>query len=194
MRKGLVRIIKIITIIILILGSLYLILPSPPELPPLPESLRSVEPGDTVQIPGVSAYYTDLPRKEIVDFYTKPFSRSSFLGIPLITYRLNHPPERIREVLRETQQSTYVEEVTHPLRESLFISGFEWENDPFTKPSRRIKNASVVNGRTYKCKVTLFYQGAKPWQRLLVFGGIYLCGFLIYRGFKAVYETFRNHS
>lgn len=188
------RLIIIITIIIFILGNLYLILPSPAELPSLPDSIRSTEPGDTTQIPGVSAYYTDLPRKTVVDFYTKAFSRSSFLEIPLLGYRLNHPPERIREVLRETQQSTYVEEVVHPLRESLFINGFEWANDPFTRPSGRVKNATTINGKTYKCKVTLFYQGSKIWQRLLVFWGIYLAGFLIYKGFKTVHEAFHNHS
>lgn len=181
------RLIIIITIIIFILGNLYLILPSPAELPSLPDSLKSTEPGDTTQIPGVSAYYTDLPRKAVVDFYTKAFSRS-------IGYRLNHPPERIREVLRDTQQSTYVEEIVHPLRESLFINGFEWENDPFTGPSGRIKNATTINGKTYKCKVTLFYQGSKIWPRLLVFWGIYSVGFLLFRGFKAVHEAFHHYS
>jgi hypothetical protein len=189
-----INIVKIIIVIIFVGCNLYLILPSPLELPPLPESVRSVEPGDTTQVSGVSAYYTDLPRKTVVDFYTKAFSRSSFLGIPLISFRLNHPPERIREVLRDTQQSTYVEEVVHPLRESLFINGFEWENDPFTSPSRRIKNATTIAGKTYKCKVTLFNQGGAIWQRLLVFWGICLAGLLTFKSCKTIYEAFRRHS
>lgn len=159
------------------LGTFYLLLPAPNDFPNLPNSIRSIEPGDTVQIANVSAYYTDLPRQEVIDYYTRYFSRSPFLNIPLITYRLNHPPERIREVLRDTQQSTYVEEIIHPLRESVFVNGFEWNNDPFTPPARRIKNILMVNGKTYQFKVTLYYQESKVWQRLLIF---YLCLLSVY--------------
>lgn len=168
---------KLFFFLIFILGTVYLCLPAPKNFPDLPNSLRSTEPGDTIQIPGVSAYYTDTSRKEVVDFYFKYFSRSPFLGIPLITYKVNHPPERIREVLRETQQSTYVEEIIHPFRESVFVSGFEWENDPFTPPKSRIKNILLVDGKVYKFKVTLFYQESKLWPRLLIF---YLSLFLFY--------------
>jgi len=171
------RFLKIFLSVIVFLGTFYLVLPAPKKFPPLPQSVKSIEPGDTTQIANVSAYYTDLPRKEVVDFYFKYFSRSPFLGIPLITYKLNHPPERIREVLRETQQSTYVEEIVHPLRESVFVNGFEWDNDPFTSPKRRVKNILIVNGKTYQFKVTSFYQESKMWQRLLVF---YLSLFFIY--------------
>ncbi len=146
-----------------------MLLPSPDNFPDLPSAVKSIEPGDTVQVKNVSAYYTDMPRKEAVDFYFNYFSRSPFLNIPLITYKLNHPPERIREVLRDTQQSTYVEEIVHPFRESVFINGFEWNNDPFTLPIRRIKNILIVNGKTYQFKVTLFYQKSAVWIRLIIF-------------------------
>lgn len=168
---------KLFFFLIFILGTIYLSLPAPKNFPDLPNSIKSTEPGDTVQIPGVSAYYTDTPRKDVINFYFKYFSRSPFLGIPLITYKVNHPPERIREVLRETQQSTYVEEIIHPFRESVFVSGFEWENDPFTPPKSRKKNILLVDGKIYKFKVTLFYQESKLWQRLIIF---YLSLFLFY--------------
>jgi hypothetical protein len=168
---------KIIILAIFLLGTFYLALPAPEDFPYLPGSIKSTEPGDTVQIANVSAYYTDRPREEVIKFYFDYFSRSPFLGIPLITYKLNHPPERIREVLRATQQSTYVEEFVHPLRESVFVNGFEWNNDPFTPPKHRAKNVLLVKGKIYQFKVTLFYQESKLWQRLLVFylilGGIY---------------------
>lgn len=163
------KISKLVFFFVLLLGTFYLLLPAPKNFPDLPEAVKSTEPGDTVQITNVSAYYTDMPRAKVVEFYTNYFSKSSFLGIPLITYKLNHPPERIREVLRETQQSTYIEEIVHPLRESVFVNGFEWDNDPFTSPERRVKNILVVNGKTYQFKVTLFYQESRIWQRLLVF-------------------------
>ncbi len=172
---------KLLFIIFLILGTIYLILPAPKNFPYLPNSIKSIEPGDTVQIANVSAYYTDTSRKEVVDYYFNYFSKSTFLGIPLITYKINHPPERIREVLRATQETTYVEEIDHPFRESVFISGFEWNNDPFTRPKDRAKNILVVDGKTYQFKVTIFYQESSILARLLIF---YTCLLFIYLFFK----------
>ncbi len=60
---------KLLFIIFLILGTIYLILPAPKNFPYLPNSIKSIEPGDTVQIANVSAYYTDTSRKEVVDYY-----------------------------------------------------------------------------------------------------------------------------
>lgn len=190
------RKITVITVIIFILGHIYLVLPSPllpQDMLPLPDSVRSTEPGDTTQIEGVAAYYTDLPRWQVVDFYFKQFSKSAFRGLPLIAYKLNHPPERIREVLRETQQSTYVEEIVIPLRESLFISGFEWNNDPFTTPKGRIKNILIVNGKIYQFKVTLFYQGSTIWQRLLVWWGAWILSILLFVQLRKIYAAFHHH-
>jgi len=163
------RFIKIFFILILLLGTVYLVLPAPDNFPGLPDAVKSIEPGDTTQMANVSAYYTDLSRKEVLDFYFNYFSRSPFLNIPLISYKLNHPPERIREVLRGTQQSTYVEEIVHPFRESVFVSGFEWNNDPFTPPWAQKQNILIVNGKTYQFKVTVFYQTSSIWMRLIIF-------------------------
>lgn len=147
---------------------IYLIFPAPAPLAPLPKSVKSLEPGDTTQIPGISAYYTNLSRQEIVDFYQNQYSRSSFFNIPLITYRLNHPPEMSKTLIRTTQQSSYLEEIVHPLRESLFVSGFEWENDPFTKVEKRPKNKLVVDKVEYKAKITLIQKRSHTLTRILV--------------------------
>lgn len=188
------KFIKVFLIIAFFLGTIYLVLPAPSNFPDLPGSLKSVEPGDTTQIANVSAYYTDLPREEVVDFYTNYFSRSTFLNIPLITYKLNHPPERIREVLRDTQQSTFVEEIVHPLRESVFINGFEWNNDPFTLPSKRIKNILFINGKTYQFKITVFYQGTRIWQRLLVYYLILLIIFLLSISYQKFIQRWKKEK
>ena len=71
---------------------IYLIFPSPAPLPPLPNGLKSDEPGDTVQIPGIYAYYTDLSRQEIISFYQNNYTNSRLFKFPFITYRLNYPP------------------------------------------------------------------------------------------------------
>lgn len=183
---------KIIFFTVFLVGNFYLLLPPPADLPELPKSLKSDEPGDTVQIKGVSAYYTDLSRKEVVSFYSQAFSRSSFFNLPLPNYILNHPPERIREVLRATQYSTYVEEVVHPLRGSLFISGYEWEKDPFTPVKQRGKNILLVNGKVYQFKVTLFIQYAPWWERVLIWWGIYGSLALIIIAFEKVFLSFRG--
>lgn len=145
----------------------YLIFPAPAPLDPLPQSLKSIEPGDTTQISGISAYYTNLSRQEVIDFYQNQYSHSSFLNIPLLTYRLNHPPEMSRDLIRTTQQSSYLEEIVHPMRESLFVSGFEWENDPFTKVEKRPKNKLIMNKIEYKAKITLIQRRSNPLIRVL---------------------------
>lgn len=150
--------------------SVYLLLPSPKLPPPdLPESIKSMEPGDTVQIPNVSAYFTDKSRQEILNFYTDYFSKSFFLGVPLPTFRLNHPPEYAKQIIRDTTQSYYFEEVVHPFRESLFINGFEWENDVFTPLEARSQNAILVDGKVWKSKVTLRWRASNFIVRLIVF-------------------------
>lgn len=183
---------KTLFLTLFIVGTFYLSLPAPKDFPPLPNSVKSVEPGDTEQIANVSAYYTDMSREEVVNFYYDYFSKSPFFNIPLPTYRLNHPPERIREVLRETQQSTFVEEIVHPLRESVFVNGFEWNNDPFTEPEGRAKNILIVNGKTYQFKVTLFYQESQAWQRLLVFYSVLVLSFLVCRAYGEIYIKLKD--
>lgn len=172
---------------------IYLLLPSPPEPPPLPQSLKSTEPGDTVEIPGLSAYYTDLSRQEVLDFYQKNFSRSSFLGTPFPTYRLNHPPEYARTTIRSTLQSSYYEEIVHPLRESLYVNGYEWQNDPFTKPEQREKNKPVIGGREFKSKVTIITRGSNPIFRVLIFIGSLLLIFWLARETRGIYGAFHHH-
>jgi len=150
--------------------SLYLVLPGPALPPPdLPESLKSVEPGDTIQLTNVSAYYTQKGRQEVIGFYRDYFSRSDLANFPLPAYRLNHPPEYARQVFVNTKTSYYIEEVVQPFRSSLFINGFEWEKDVFTPPSRRVKNKMVVGGETWASKVSLRWYPSRWATRLAIF-------------------------
>lgn len=144
-----------------IVFTFYLLIPGP-QLPPkdLPESLKSDLPGDTFQMKDVAGYFTDLDRKEVIDYYKQQFGRSSFLNIPLPTINLNHRPEYARNVYRDTMKSYYLEELIHPFRENLFINGYTWEKDVFTKPSARKQFALEYKGRVWDTKVTLkWFQG-----------------------------------
>ncbi len=130
-----------------IFAILYLISPTP-VLPDLPNSAKSDLPGDTTQISNVTAYYTNMSRTEVINFYKAYYS-----GFPRII--LNHPPERAKEIIIDTIQSYYLEEFVLPFKESLYINGFEWENDVFTKESDRVKNKLIFNNIEYKAKITL---------------------------------------
>lgn len=142
-----------------LLAILYLVSPTP-QLKDLTNAARSDEPGDTIQLKNVSAYYTNQSRTEIINFYKANYS-GPFRII------LNHPPEKAKTIIRDTTQSYYFEEFVLPLKESLFVNGYEWENDVFTKPEKRIQNKLIFKGKEYKTKVTLKTFPTSPLSRLL---------------------------
>jgi len=159
---------------IILLFLVYFLIPSPRQAPPLPDSFRSTEPGDTVEIPGLYSYYTNLPREEVIAFYEKFYTRSSFLNLPFFTYRLNHPPEYVWTAIRPTVHSSYLEEIVIPFRESYIINGFEPQNDPFKKEGERPGSGFEINGKEYKAKVTVLPIKSHPFVRIAVFAGIIL--------------------
>lgn len=164
----------IILIIINLLGIIYLIRPT--QFPPdLPNSAVSNLPGDTVQISNVKGYFTNLSRAEVINFY-----KANYGGLARII--VNHPPEKSKEIFVDTMQSYYLEEFILPFKESLYINGFEWEKDVFTKPEKRIVNKLIYNNQEYKAKITLRVFPTSISKRLFVFFftqiiiyGIYVC-------------------
>lgn len=139
----------------------YLIKPLP-KISDLINSVKSDEPGDTVQLKNVSAFYTNMTRAEVINFYKKYYN-GSFRII------LNHPPEKSKEVIKDTIQSYYLEEFVLPFKESLFINGFEWENDVFTKPEKRIVNKLLFKEKEYKAKITIKTIPTSIPKRLIAF-------------------------
>lgn len=116
------KIFKTIFFLISVLVFVY-ILPKSPEFPKeLPNSVQSFEPAD-VETPFRRGYYTNLTREEIIAFYKKEFNKPR----SLYTLRLNYPPEEAQTIIRDQTKSTFLEELVHPLREGLFINGFESE-------------------------------------------------------------------
>lgn len=177
---------KITIIVVYLLGIFYLVLPTP-IIPNLEPSLKSQEPGDTTQMPGVWAYYTNLSRREAVDFYKKAFSRSWFLNIPLPTYILNHPPEYARETIRATQQSNFYEEIVQPLRESLFVNGWiPKEDEVYLAKSKKPITEFTIDGQTFDAKITLYYVRSPIWIRILVWTGIIVLIWLLFTAFKFI--------
>lgn len=180
---------KILIFVIYLLGIFYLVLPEP-VIPNLPGALKSIEPGDTTQMPGVWAYYTNLSRRQAVDFYKKSFSRSSFLGIPLPTYILNHPPEYSRETIRATQQSNFYEEIVHPLKESLFVNGWiPGEDKVYLAKSIKPITYFLVEGNQYTAKITLYHVKSPIWARILVWTGIVVLSVMLIKALVGVIKS-----
>ncbi len=153
-----------------ILFTFYLLLPGPKLPPPgLPGGLKSTEPGDTVQIENLSAYFTNKDRKEVVSFYEDYFSHSGFLNIPLPTLKLNHRPEYAKRVIKDTIQTYYFEELVHPFRESLFINGFDWQKDVFTSEESKAKNKLKAGGQIWQAKATLYWFPSNVFIRTGIF-------------------------
>lgn len=124
---------------------LYLVWPLP-TIPDLTSSLKSTEEGDTIQMENVSGYFTDLKRAQVMAFYYQNYN------FPL-RIRLNHPPEKAHQIFRDTIQTYYLEELVIPFKQSLFINGYEWQNDVFTKPEKRDAYKVRVGERVYRSKV-----------------------------------------
>ena len=154
------KIFNVFGLLLLISIFYYLILPSPkfPDVPP--GSIQSNEPADTESIYR-RAYYTNLTRPEIMDYYDLAFRG-------LIQYRLNLPPEDAYSVIRDQTKSSFLELIVHPLRESLYINAFV----P-TKPTEQIN----INGVHYLNKVTIRYLPSHPISRLTVLA---LSGLLLF--------------
>ena len=74
-------------------------------------------------------------------------------------FRLNYPPEEARTIIRDQTRSTFLEEIVHPLRESVFINGFE-PKDP--------KDAIEIAGRSWRQKIIVRYVPSRLWLRLVL--------------------------
>ena len=137
---------------------LYVVLPNPPFPRPLPGALQSQEPADT-ETPLRRAYFTDLTREEVMEYYKNQFSRSSFMGISLPTYRLNYPPEEAQTLIRDQTRSTFLEEIVHPFRESVFVNGFE---------PKLAKDVIFTSNKYWRQKIIIRYVPSSPWVRIAV--------------------------
>lgn len=148
------------------------------QFSPLSDSVKSTLSGDTVQIPNVSAYFSDNFREFVVPFYLKSYWR--FTRLPFPPLRLNHPPEYSWLVIKKHTDSTYLEELVYPLRSSLYVNGLE----PFTssgEPRWWGSTKFEVEGKSLYTKTTLRFYPSPFWARFLVWVGITLSILLLYK-------------
>lgn len=165
-------ILKIVFGIFSFLLLIYLVLPGPTvveSFPEIPQSLKSDEPGDTVQVPNTKAYFSGFFRSWVVPFYQKQYQELTLL--PFVPLRLNYPPELAFGFVRDQVKSTYLEELVYPLRDSVFINGFE----PFYENGRpRYKGALPIEigNTTFDTKTTLRFYPSPLWARIAAWLGI----------------------
>lgn len=147
---------KALISVFLVLFLVYLLLPSPPFPAQPPDSVQSLEDADT-ETPQRRAYFTNFTRQQVLEHYQRQFSRSSFLGLPLLTYRLNYPPEEAFSLIRDQTRSTFLEEIVHPMRESFFVNGFAPKEE---------KDDIWYKGKHYEQKVTVKYVPSSVFVRV----------------------------
>ena len=139
------KITTILVVFISIFFITYLLLPNPsfPE-PPL-DALQSNEPADTEDVMR-RAYFTNYNREEVMEHYKSEFEKPVALGWHIPSYRLNYPPEEANVIIRDRTRSTFLEEIVHPLRESVYVNGF--------KPVSE-KDAIFIEGKEWNQKITV---------------------------------------
>ena len=162
----------------------YLLLPNYNFPIPPPNSLQSNEPADT-ETPFRRAYFTDYTREQVLSWYENQFKRSTFLNIPLPTYRLNYPPEDSATIIRDQTRSTFLEEIVHPFRESIYVNGFE--------PTSR-KDTIIIQGRQFKEKIIIKYVPSSIWIRIGIFAGTILFIIIIYREWKKAVKSLKGQA
>lgn len=121
-------------------------------------ALYSNEPADTEDSLR-RAYFTNFTREEVMDHYKNEFKIISFLKIPFFTYRLNYPPEEAQTIIRDQTRSTFLEEIVHPFRESVFVNGFE-PKDP--------KDAVIIQDKVWRQKIIIRQVNSSVFVRFML--------------------------
>lgn len=173
----------LIPILIYLVGAVYLLLPTP-VTPDLSSSDRSDEEGDTWQHPDQKAWYTQRDRWSVISEMQQKFSlkADSFI-IP--GFRLNHQPEDAGTLVRDQTKSNYLEEIVHPLRESLFVNGWEPQNSPqYSYLPEEDRPTLEKWGRYYYSKVTIRPVTSTIGNRLLIWTLIFPSAYLVYFSLK----------
>ncbi len=150
------KFIRLVLIIFVIILGTYLVSPVPGFPADPPHTLASVDPADTESFYRRS-YYTSLSRAEIMFYYRDKFSPNLSLVLP---------PEDGQIVIRDQTRSSWLEELCHIGKDSLYINGFY----P-TKPSEQL----YISGVNYAAKITVRYVPSSIAVRLTSLGLVALC-------------------
>jgi hypothetical protein len=172
--------IRIIFICFAILLLIYLLVPGPSSIDDfsvLPNSTKSKLSGDTIQLPNIVGYFSDNYRKNVTNFFRKDFQKKVML--PFLPIRLNYPPEFAYTGILDQTKSTYLEEFVYPLRDSLYVNGFE----PFYENGKSKFYSSTEfeqDDKLFFTKATLRYYPSSIWIRIVVWLGMVISIYLLW--------------
>lgn len=175
-------------LLVYLLGLIYL-WPASPAAPDLPNALRSDEPGDTWQNPTQKAFFTDMKRSEAMSFYQNDYVlKIGSLSLPVL--RLNYRPEDTAVYVRRHIDTFWLEEIVHPLRESLFISGWTPKDaalhaNPDISEDELNRRVIVIGDQIFETKITLRWYESSRLPRLLVWTLIFPLTYLVFGQFFA---------
>jgi len=144
---------KLLTIVFIIITLVFLsyLWPESPAFPQPPISaVQSNEPADT-ETSLRRAYFTDMSRDDVISHYQSQFHN-------VITQRFNYPPEEAQTIIRDQTRSWYLEELSHPFRESMYINGFIPQED---------KDKIIIGDTSYYQKITIKYVPTSRLVRLI---------------------------
>ncbi len=180
-------ILKKIIYLVFFAGLIYILLPgaySIDNFPSLPGSVKSQLEGDTIQNPNIAAYFSDFRRDFITKYYKEHFSKTllPFISLPVIT--LNHPPEAAYRYVRDQQESTFLEEYIFPLREQIYVNGYEpkVENDMYNKQYRSLIGDKIgYEDKYFNSKTTLRFYPSNIFVRTFVYITIWVLSIFLFR-------------
>ncbi len=161
---------KFLLFLIFVSLFIYVSLPNPEFPQPPADSMQSTEPAD-VESPLRRAYFTNFTREEVINHYKKEFNK----GFNIYTPRLNYPPEESATIIRDQTMSTFLEELVHPMRESIYINGFEPKSE---------KDTIIINGTRWRQKIIVKYVSSSRTFRILVLSLTLVVGLFLMREYK----------
>ena len=162
----------------------YVALPDFDFPKPPPDSVQSKEPAD-METPLRRAYFTNYTRQQVLSWYEGQFKHSAFHNLPMPTYLLNYPPEDSGTIIRDQTRSTFLEEVVHPFRETVFINGYE------PAPTDD-KDKIVINGVRWRQKIIVKFVPTNFFLRVFVMLLILISIPVLILGFKPESNKIRN--
>jgi len=156
------------------------------DFPALPQSAKSTLSGDTVQLPNLVAYFSNNYRKYVIAYYKLSYQGQTKL--PFSPLRLNYPPEDAYIYIKDQTQSTYLEELTYPLRDSLFINGLE----PFDETTKEERYAGATkfmeSGQPWETKVIMRYYPSNCFSRVTIWFTIVVALYLVSKLFSKTFK------
>ena len=130
-------------------------------------------------------FYSNNDRNEITKFYRKVFETSILGFLPLPAIRINRPPEEANRYVRDQQESTFLEEYVYPMRESIFVNGYEpfIENKMFNRKADKLGNSVIFKENLYVSKATIRIYTSNIFARIFIYLGICLSLYLLVKIF-----------